>query len=549
MSLYRDKKVLVVDDFPEFRMSIRQMLLSIKVTDIHMANTGEEALRMCQRAKFDIVLCDYNLGDGKDGQQLLEELREYSLLPHTSIFMMLTAENTAFMVMGALENNPDAYLTKPFTRQDLKARLDRLCSIKDELERVNYAMDAKDHETTLRSCDELITAKSKMSSHALKIKANTLIKMGRKQDAESIYRLVMKARPVVWAEMGLAKVLHEKEEFEQSIDLLESIVKKNDNYLDAFDLMAENYVAMGDTRKAQQILTKAISKSAKSPQRQHKLGQVARDNNDIDTATRALRRTVELSQNGLYQNPTNVLDYVEALKDKASIDESLAAKRAGADALNALEKYKKDIRKDPNTNVYSKILESKILKVQKKELDAVRAARDAKKMQEELASDVGADVVAELAETMLECGEFEDAAMLLNQLTSMNLDDAKNAEKVQKSIDAMMSNTELKEFHNSLNVNNQRGVELYDEGILDKAIDEFRLALEGAEDSITINLNLAQALIKNIQLTNDLNADVLDEAKACFDRVGNIERENPRYSRYCDLNKLYQGYLSKVAGG
>ena len=170
-------------------------------------------------------------------------------------------------------------------------------------------------------------------------------------------------------------------------------------------------------------------------------------------------------------------------------------------------------------------------------------------MQEELASDVGADVVAELAETMLECGEFEDAAMLLNQLTSMNLDDAKNAEKVQKSIDAMMSNTELKEFHNSLNVNNQRGVELYDEGILDKAIDEFRLALEGAEDSITINLNLAQALIKNIQLTNDLNADVLDEAKACFDRVGNIERENPRYSRYCDLNKLYQGYLSKVAGG
>jgi len=75
---------------------------------------------------FDIVLCDYNLGEGKDGQQVLEEAKEDSLLPYSSIFIMTTAENSMEMVMGAAEYQPDDYLSKPFTKQVLQTRLKRL---------------------------------------------------------------------------------------------------------------------------------------------------------------------------------------------------------------------------------------------------------------------------------------------------------------------------------------------------------------------------------------------------------------------------------------
>ena len=548
MSLYRDKKVLVVDDFPEFRMSIRQMLLSLKIQDIHMANTGEEALRICQKHKFDIILSDYNLGEGKDGQQFLEEIREYKLLTHSAIFVLLTAENTAFMVMGALENCPDAYLTKPFTRQDLKARLDRLCAMKDELEDINYALDRSDHEGAIKACDELIKSKSKLSSHALRIKASVLVNKGDFEGAEKLFKMVIQARPVIWAQMGYAKTLFKREEYEQSNIQLDKILEQNDNYLEAYDLMAENNMAMGNTAEAQQILSKAISKSAKSPQRQHRLGKIAKANNDIDTATRALRRTVELSQNGLHQKPENVLDYVESLKDKAASDNSLSGKKAGSEALNVLTQHKKEIRKSADTNVHSKILESKIYTVQNKDQEAMKAAKEARRLQESLVESIGPSVLSELAETMLDVGEYEDAAALLSQLSDTDFSNHPDKEKIEKAMTEMLENEELLEFHNALNENNQRGVEFYDEGLLEEAVDEFREAVKAAETSISINLNLVQSLIKLMQSAEGIDKGLLAESETCFERIGSVSQDNPRYSRYSDLYKMHQGYVAKSNG-
>ena len=71
---YRHLKFLVIDDFENFRMSIRQMIRSFGVEKIEVAGTGEDAVRRCENQHFDVVICDYNLGSGKNGQQVLEEL-------------------------------------------------------------------------------------------------------------------------------------------------------------------------------------------------------------------------------------------------------------------------------------------------------------------------------------------------------------------------------------------------------------------------------------------------------------------------------------------
>src|SRR6185295_9324418 len=126
IKIYQRKKALVIDDFPDMRGSIRRMLVNFGIADVAMASTGDEALLICENHNFDIILCDYNLGDAKNGQQILEELRYRRLLKHTSIYMMVTAETTKSMVFGALEYQPDDYLTKPFTQTVLQKRLDRL---------------------------------------------------------------------------------------------------------------------------------------------------------------------------------------------------------------------------------------------------------------------------------------------------------------------------------------------------------------------------------------------------------------------------------------
>nr|BFE94929.1 hypothetical protein GCM10020185_54650 [Pseudomonas brassicacearum subsp. brassicacearum] len=83
------KKVfLIVDDFSDFRSSIRSMLRELGVKDVDTADTGEVALRMCSQKRYDFILQDYHLGDGrKNGQQVLEDLMvEKKLISHESVF-------------------------------------------------------------------------------------------------------------------------------------------------------------------------------------------------------------------------------------------------------------------------------------------------------------------------------------------------------------------------------------------------------------------------------------------------------------------------------
>jgi len=74
---YSKLRVLVVDDFNSFRMTLGKMLSELGFRHIDGAADGVEAFKYCQKHQYDLVLCDYNLGPGKNGQQLLEELRQH----------------------------------------------------------------------------------------------------------------------------------------------------------------------------------------------------------------------------------------------------------------------------------------------------------------------------------------------------------------------------------------------------------------------------------------------------------------------------------------
>lgn len=73
------KRVLIVDRHPPARDSLRLMLSALGVTAVHGAGSSAEVIRQVKGNRFDIVLSDFILDDGRDGQQLLEELRHAHL--------------------------------------------------------------------------------------------------------------------------------------------------------------------------------------------------------------------------------------------------------------------------------------------------------------------------------------------------------------------------------------------------------------------------------------------------------------------------------------
>src|SRR5688500_5973934 len=120
---WANKRCLVIDDLPSMRHMLRDMSRGLGVRYIDQGENGAEAVASLSRNKYDVVLCDYTMGTGKNGQQVLEEAKILDLIGPTCIWLMVSAEKSVESVMGAAEYQPDGYLVKPITEGVLQTRL------------------------------------------------------------------------------------------------------------------------------------------------------------------------------------------------------------------------------------------------------------------------------------------------------------------------------------------------------------------------------------------------------------------------------------------
>lgn len=112
-------KILVVEDDKTLNMSISKML--DKIADIDSVYDGEDALFQCEQDIYDLIILDVMLPH-IDGFTILEKLRKFSNCP----VLMLTAKTSVNDRVKGLNLGADDYLTKPFFRDELIARVEAL---------------------------------------------------------------------------------------------------------------------------------------------------------------------------------------------------------------------------------------------------------------------------------------------------------------------------------------------------------------------------------------------------------------------------------------
>jgi len=110
--------ILVVDDDDDIRALVGELLeraghVVIKAPD------GESALKLFYSRKPDLVVLDVSM-PGLDGWEVLNRIRELSDVP----VLMLTARAEELEKVRGLRAGADDYVTKPFGRQELLARVD-----------------------------------------------------------------------------------------------------------------------------------------------------------------------------------------------------------------------------------------------------------------------------------------------------------------------------------------------------------------------------------------------------------------------------------------
>jgi DNA-binding response OmpR family regulator len=141
-------RVLVIDDDSDIRALVAGLLERADY-EVNQASDGRDGLRAVFSDRPDLVLLDVTM-PGLDGWAALERIRELTDVP----VLMLTARSDELEKVRGLKAGADDYMTKPFGRQELLARVEALLRRKrradEELPAV-YADDTITVEFTQRS--------------------------------------------------------------------------------------------------------------------------------------------------------------------------------------------------------------------------------------------------------------------------------------------------------------------------------------------------------------------------------------------------------------
>jgi DNA-binding NarL/FixJ family response regulator/Tfp pilus assembly protein PilF len=291
---------LIIDDFEQMRVSFKGMLKDYGATDITTCPSGEKALKLLATSSFDVVLCDYNLGDGKDGQQVLEESRYLGYLGHAATFFMITAESNLPMVMSALEHQPDEYMVKPINRDVLHHRLAVILNRKRELKEIDEALIRDDKLRAIELCRSICGKDLKQRLYLAKLQAELCLDARRLDEAEVIYQEILAIRGFPWAQFGLSKILFLKDKHDQAERGFRELIEQNNLYLEVYDWLVGLLQKRAANEEAQKLLQKAVDLSPKAVIRQRKLGMLAEQNGDTERAERAFRAAIRWGKNSCF---------------------------------------------------------------------------------------------------------------------------------------------------------------------------------------------------------------------------------------------------------
>lgn len=110
-------KILVADDEPKIRMFIRANL-EARGYEVHLAQDGAEAVEVAGRILPDVIVLDVNM-PRMDGIEACRRIREFATMP----IIILSVRGDEKDKVRALDEGADDYVTKPFSVEELLARI------------------------------------------------------------------------------------------------------------------------------------------------------------------------------------------------------------------------------------------------------------------------------------------------------------------------------------------------------------------------------------------------------------------------------------------
>ncbi len=411
-------RVLLVDRHASARNTLRMILSTLGITAVHNAASTIEVMRQVKAYSFEAIFADYHLDDGRDGQQLLEELRQQHLISLSTVYMVVTAERGYHNVVSVAELAPDDYLIKPFTADQLQSRLAKALYKKKYFERVFHHLDNGAFVDALAACEALIGKDDQFLYDTLRFKGEILNALGRYEAAKAVYQQVLDNAMVPWARMGLAIALRGLDALAEAETIGTSIIDDFPEYLAAYDFVANVREEMGKLAEAQETLQKASAISPNNSLRQRMVADIAVRNDDLDVAERAYSKVLERHRGSSLKVIDDYTNLTRVMLDRGHTD----------GARMVTQELRRDWRGNKQGELAALVMDSLCCNQEGEPAKAKLALEKALALHESIGDDPKAKelsqkIAVDLAHACLASGEEDRAKEILSKVAAENHED------------------------------------------------------------------------------------------------------------------------------
>ncbi len=326
-SLFSSAKVLILDDCQMYRTATQGMLLKLGFKPDNIVHAGEAktALARCKAQKFDLVLCDYNLGGGADGLSFYGELQQARLLDPGCVFIIITGESKSSVFLGFAEYEPDDYLIKPINFATFKDRIFKLLTRKRVFAPALRQILAGQYAEALSAVQAALLQPSPYSQALELIQADCLRLLKQYELADNIYRALYKEHKDLQALIGLGRSLRAQKQYSAALDAFSQLPEKGPLHLISLNQRAQIFVLQHNFAAALELLDEANQLSPKNPKRQWLAALVALNQLDTGAAINHLDRAANTERQALLPSPTPILQSIRERLDQAQREEEKSA--------------------------------------------------------------------------------------------------------------------------------------------------------------------------------------------------------------------------------
>lgn len=234
------EKTLIIDTDLNSLSVTRSLLNQLHIVNVDIASSVDESVVLCKENSYDLIILDYYLGDIINGAELLIYLRQNELISTNIATLVCSTDSSKKVVLRVLQALPDAFLVKPLSLNNLKAKLETALKQKEIRTPIFNELENKGYTHAIDLCWKNIH-KHQYAPNLINLLLNLLIENHDWEQVVLTSEKILKKQPNLHTEVIYARALFATGQKEKSITLLKNIIEKTPLLVEAYDFLAQFY--------------------------------------------------------------------------------------------------------------------------------------------------------------------------------------------------------------------------------------------------------------------------------------------------------------------